>query len=228
MSYTFTITGNTATIDQHIHPAVCLGPGTWEICLLNFDTFNSIPNIDAHTVIYFGSNSSQLKKVVLPIGSYEISEITDFINNQLGEKDVFQLVANRNTLQTKLFSKFDISMPESLANLLGFYKRKFEGGIWHKADRTPNILPVTTIRISCNIAQGAFLNGRKTNVIHELPINVPSGFRLLDRPTIPIYYNINTKEITTISISLTDQLGKAINNRGENFSIQLHLKKGSQ
>jgi len=39
-----------------------------------------------------------------------------------------------------------------------------------------------------------------------------------------IYLPVNTIEISTLSIHITDQNGELINLRGENYSIRLHLR----
>jgi len=39
-----------------------------------------------------------------------------------------------------------------------------------------------------------------------------------------IYLPVNTREISTLSIRITDQNGELINLRGENYTIRLHLR----
>lgn len=225
MSYTFSLAGNSSLLEQHIYPGISLDAGRWELGLLSFDTYNSIPNVPPGTVLYYDSNSANRQKIVIPQGSYEIEDISKYISKVLGSKTSFILIGNRNTLRTSVFCDVDVYLGSSLASLLGFERQTLESGQWHVSESPPNISPVTSIRISCNISHGAYLNGHKTNIIYELPINVPAGYRLLERPPSPIYYEVNTRDITTISISLSDQMGMPINNRAEFYSLQLHLRR---
>ena len=46
MNHTLSLTTQTSEFDVTFHPAIDLDDGKWELGLLNFHSFNTIPNID--------------------------------------------------------------------------------------------------------------------------------------------------------------------------------------
>jgi len=63
--------------------------------------YNSIPNVDINNSLFHIGH----KVIQLPIGSYELNDIYDFLKNKLKDYDLektFQIVSNNNTLQVHI------------------------------------------------------------------------------------------------------------------------------
>ena len=54
------------------------------IGLINFSTYNSIPNIDKSNNAFCYKDNSTYKTIYLPEGNYEIDNINNFLQLQLG------------------------------------------------------------------------------------------------------------------------------------------------
>ena len=98
-SLTFSFSGESSLLESHYFPPIelsadkkyCLG-------LIELLTFNSIPNIDSNcNKLYIGKEI-----ITLPIGSYEITDINEYVQKQLPNNISFSLTANNNTLQSSL------------------------------------------------------------------------------------------------------------------------------
>lgn len=84
MSYTFTLSGRTSTLTTRIYPSIILDDDeTYVIGLIDFMTFNTIPNIDeSNNKFYIGPHTLKL-----PEGTYEITDIEKNLNILLTEAD---------------------------------------------------------------------------------------------------------------------------------------------
>lgn len=77
-----------------------------------------------------------------------------------------------------------------------------------------------------NIADASsYRNGFKSHTIFSFPIDVGVGYRLSIRPQNLIFLPVRVKHIDNITVRLVDQWGHLVNFRGEEISIQLHLKR---
>ena len=85
-------------------------------------------------------------------------------------------------------------------------------------------MKVNSLRVECNIAKGAYDNGREVHNIHEFFPAVPPGFKIIDRPLEIIYLPISVKSIDYLQLRIIDQDGDLVNFRGETISIRLHIK----
>src|SRR6266566_7084855 len=98
MSITLTLSGKKSVLHSYYYPPIDLGNDRWELGLVNFQTFNSIPNIDeSNNTLHYGKG----KSVKIPTGSYQISDISKFFKEKLEEVGVMLIISpNNNTLQT--------------------------------------------------------------------------------------------------------------------------------
>ena len=120
-SYTVTITGNLSTLRSVLFPALNLQNNKfWEIALLDFTTYNSIPNIieninnklyyiepekdivsetlrkeNEEPPNYMESEEKTINQVSLATGSYEIEAINRKLKEYLGD-DAIDLTANKS------------------------------------------------------------------------------------------------------------------------------------
>lgn len=80
----FCISGQGSTISTDIFPPLTLEDGNWEIGLVDFMTYNNIPNVEEgrNNLIYFGEEG---KKIAIPAGAYEMEDLHLVIKHRMME-----------------------------------------------------------------------------------------------------------------------------------------------
>lgn len=246
MSYTFTLSGSSSVLSAQFCPPIDLDENAeYSISLINFEAYNSIPNIDSSNNRFHYNNDKVLE---IPEGSYEISDINKYIKNyftashfKLGSvvaapnsasdtlsRTPFILIeSNNNTLKSEIKANIAIDFrPEnSIGRLLGFKPRELKPSIRHISDFPAKIQKVNAICIECNLVTGSFINDRSVHIIHEFFPSVPPGYKIIECPANVIYLPVNKRQIDNISIKIADQDGDLINFRGEVITVRLHLKR---
>lgn len=224
----FCLSGKGSVLTCDIFPPIELSDEKWELGLIDFMTYHSIPNIEEgiNNVLYYGTD----KKIVLPTGSYEISDIATFINDYLIQHDEnvkIIIKANNNTLKSEIYSnvQIDFSKPDSLATILGFETCIINPNKWYSSTLPISIVRVESIRLICNLISGSYNNGIPDHIIHEFYPSVPPGFKIVEKPTNVIYLPVNTSRIHNIVVRLEDQQGRLINFRNEIITLRLYLRK---
>lgn len=222
MSFTLSITGCDTSLSTYYSPALQLA-GEYECGLVFFSTFNSIPNIDNNNnKFYYGDNGI----VEIPEGSYELSDITDYLKSNL--KDcTFRLTCNNNTLSTKIFCSQDIHFEKtgSIGRILGFGNILLKSNIFHESLYPVSILPTTIVRIECDIVSGSYINGKPSHTIYEFAPNVPPGYRIIEIPKNLIYFPVNQNTVSEINIKILDANNNLVNLRKEEIQLYLHLRR---
>ena len=114
-SFTLTLSGELSVLETFYFPPIELFPNKkYVLGLIVLLTFNSVPNIDTNcNKIHIGT-----KTIVLPTGSYEITDINNYIQTKLELKDIsFSLTANNNTLKSVITSNQPVDFqPKDLPN----------------------------------------------------------------------------------------------------------------
>ena len=224
----FTLTANNNPLESEIFPPVQLDPSSnYEVGLINLYTYNTIPNIENNINNKFVYNKNQ---VIIPVGSYELDDILNYIRNKLNlTSKQLKIRANNNTLQCEMYAdkEIDLSAKDSVASILGFQHTKLEANKWHISTKPVHIMRVNSIRVECSIVQGSYNNGSEGHTLHEFYTTVPPGFKIIISPTTVIYLPINTKRIDRICIKLLDQNDELINFREETITVRLHVRKTS-
>lgn len=223
-SITLTLSGQSSILESHYFPPIELSSNRkYALGLIELLTFNSIPNID------IGCNKLYIGETVieLPTGSYEITDIENYIQSQLDSKKVsFSLTANNNTLQSTIHSnqRIDFQPKDSIAKLLGFSHIELEAKKTHISSVPVKILKFNVLRVECNITGGAYINDKKVHTLHEFFPAVPPGYKIIEIPSKVIYQPVTVKSIHNIRLQITDESGDLVNFRGETITIRLHLK----
>lgn len=229
MSWMLTFSGNSSVLTTDYFPPIELDRNaSYVIGLVDFQTYNSIPNVDeSNNKFHYGED----KIIVIPEGAYEIEDLERYISKQLRADNadiVFQLTPNINTLKCEIKCSVPINFipDDSIGRLLGFNK----GSILrpdksHQSDTSVNIMSVNTIEIDCNIVSGAYINNKANHTIFHFSPNLPPGYKIVIHPSNVIYLPLNIQTIGNITLSIRDQTGKLVNFRGETVTIGLHLKK---
>lgn len=234
MSYTFTLTDTKPILNAFIHPPIILNENDeYAIALLNFESFNSIPNIDTSNNKFYLASNPKTPVVEIPEGSYEIEDINDYLQEELQKKGIpLSIVGHNSTLKTRIKcgELVDFSPTDSIAKLLGFENKRLTS-LEETSDHPADIFKINAICIQCNLVSGAYVNdieaqeAREGHIIHQLFPNVPPGFKIVENPTNLIYLPITTRIIDYIALQIVDQDGNLVNFRGERVTVRLHLKK---
>lgn len=222
MAFTLSVTGCKSALSTYYSPALQLD-GEYECGLIFLSTFNSIPNIDHNNNKFFYGDNGVIE---IPEGSYELSDINDYLKNNL--KDcTFKLTCNNNTLNTNIFCSKDIHFEKigSIGRILGFGSEILKANILHESLFPVSILPSTIIRIECDIVSGSYINGKPSHIIYEFAPNVPPGYRIIEIPKNLIYFPVNQNTVSEINVRILDENNNLLNLRNEQLHLYLHLRR---
>lgn len=222
-SFTFTLSGRSSILRAQYFPPIELSAHkSYALGLCELLTFNSIPNIDVHNNTF----NIDGRDIVLPTGSYEITDIEKFLQKNLSKDTSLVLLANNATLRVEIQSNRTINFESnnSIGRLLGFGKVQLKPNKTHISTHPVEILKINALRIECNIIQGAYINNQKARTLHEFFPAVPAGFKIIEVPSKIIYLPLTTRTIDNIELRIVDQNGDLVNFRGEVITIRLHLK----
>lgn len=221
MSLTLTFSDNSSILTADYFPPLELN-GNYICGLVDFQTYNSIPNIDVgNNLLHIGD-----KIIEIPIGSYEIEDIEHYVQKRLEPERKFHLKANNNTLKSEIISDRNIKFNkiDSIGAILGFSKRMLNANTLYESDLPVNIIKVNAIRVECNIVTGSYINNKQAHTLHEFATTVGPGYKIVEVPANVIYLPVTGKQISSITLKIVDQDGDLVNFRGENITIRLHLK----
>lgn len=236
-SYTVSLNSNTSRLRCSLFPAINLkNKGNWEVALLDFTAYNSIPNITEglnNKLHYYKrfedkEQSNVLNVATLETGSYEIDDINNELQKQLGKANI-EIRANNSLLRTELKSKYylDFTQANSIGSLLGFPKstKVLPPNTLHTGKDTVNIIKVNTINITCNLIQGSYKDGVNQHILHMFYPTVPPGFKIIEKPHNLVYLPLSTTCISDVELNVLDQDENLIDFRGETLSVRLHIKR---
>lgn len=224
MSRTFTLKGTDNVLSADYYPPIDLDPGSeYALGLIGFHSYNSIPNIDHNANKLYYDND---KIVAIPVGSYEITDIEEYLQSVLS-KEAISLKPNNNTLKCEIKSKFNINFipNDSIGRMLGFSAKILAANTKHESDLPVKIIKVVTIRIECNVTTSAYYNGSLSHTLYEFAPQAEPGYSINIVPQHIIFLPVLPRRIDNITLTLLDQNGDPVNFRGEEIVIRLELKK---
>lgn len=246
-SITLTLNDNSSRLHAEYFPPIDLSDGEYVCGLVDFQTFNTIPNVDETNNLFhldtverdsesimLGTNnivkikSEKDNTIVIPTGTYEVEDISKYLKKCLEKLGVkFELVANKNTLKCELMCSrpLNLTRPNSIGALLGFGGVRLEENTVHESDLPANILKVNVIRIECDLIKGSYINNIPAHTIHEFSPRVPPGYKINEVPNKVIYFPVTVRSVSSLNIGLVDQNGHLINFRGETITVRVHIKK---
>lgn len=231
VSTTLTLTSNSSLLHASFHPEIELDDRfNYSCSLLNFYTYNSIPNIheDNNEFHYSIDKDNPIEVIKIPVGSYEIDTIGEYLEKELRNRSImFHWYSNPNTLKCRVESDafIDFTQPNTIGSVMGFSKRKLIPGSIHTSDKVVNIQTVNSIRIDCDLIAGSFYNGLSTHTIYEFSPTVDPGYKINEQPRHLIYLPVIRKSINEINVSIVDQEGRLVDFRGEKITCRIHIKR---
>ena len=201
-SFTLTLSGNSSVLETQYFPSIELSPNkNYVLGLVEFLTFNSILNVDISQNKFY----VEKEEIIIPTGSYEISDIQKYLQKFLVKKEIeIHIKPNNNTLRSEILCNREINLKKgnSIAYLLGFEPQILEANKVHKSNLPVSIIKVNSLRIECNITTGAYINDQKVHTIHEVFAVVPPGYKIVDVPSHVIYLSVAVKTIDQIQSRL--------------------------
>lgn len=230
-SITLALTGNSSLLHATFYPEIELDEKfNYSCSLLDFYTYNSIPNIheDNNKFHYSTSKDNLIEVITIPVGSYEIDKIGVYLEKELHKRKItFHLNANTNTMKCKIEcdAVIDFTQSKSIGSVLGFSKRKLIANHLHTSDKVVNIQTVNSIRINCDLTTGSFHNGASTHTIYEFSPTVDPGYKINEQPRHLIYLPVIRKRISEINVTIVDQDGRLVDFRGEKITCRIHIKR---
>lgn len=222
MSYTLTFSGNQSMLETTFHPPLIL-EDDYECGLLYFSVFNAIPNITSdNNVFTYGEKNNEIK---IPNGSYDLLDIYEYINDNIDCELRIKSNCNTSTVSIYCSKSINFKASTSIGSILGFQKGILEANKWHVSVNPVSILPVSVIRIECDLVQGSYIEGISSHIIYEFMPNVSPCYRFIEKPINIIYFPVKTKSIASVTVKIIDQNGNNINFGGENIQMCIHLRK---
>ena len=200
----------------------------YKIGLIWLTCYNTIYNITNE------NNSYTIDNVVKKFepGAHEISNINKlFGGDNKSEKllpdqkiGVFVDVStSKCIMKIKEGSVLKFDEKSFFHTILGFKKGEYKSGE-HKSDNIIQITNITSMNVECDIVDGSYINGEKTNILYSWPsFTVDIGYKFLEKPNPITYLPVIRKLIDSIHIRIIDNNGNLINFNGETISINLEL-----
>lgn len=211
----------------------------YEMALVNLETYYSFPNIDAsnNNFRYSPDNGVTWFNINIPEGSYEITDINDYIKRIMADNGHYDAVnneyyiniePNNNTLKSVVDIaanyQVDFTTANSIRSVLGFNSQIYTEG-YNESENIVNILSINSLRITSDIITSSYTNGGTENVVYSFFPNVGPGFKIIQEPLNLIYLPVTLSTISRMETKLVDQTGKLVNLRGEKLSIRFHIRE---
>lgn len=224
MSLTFTLSGSGSTLSADFNPPIYLEDNSdYVIGLIDFETFNVIPNIDEKNNKFTHGNTT----TTIPVGAYEINQLNNYLQKVIRPPQNIQIIVNPHTSTVEIQNNVDIDFTSehSIGRLLGFNKRILKANQLNESDFPVKILKVNALCVDCNIATGSYSNGSPVHIIHQFFPKAGVGVKIVEAPSNVLYFPVSVKTINSIILKIIDQDGDIVNFRDETITIRLHLKK---
>lgn len=238
-SFQVIVSADTTLFTKKFNPPIQLKKDrSYEIALVNLETYYSIPNISNknNTFRYSPNDGSDWYTITIPTGSYDIEDINDVIQREMksnghwdktNEEYYVSLLANPNTMKAilNIENNYQVSFKSgsSLRKVLGFNSRVYNSS--QESEKVVDILSVNSILVNLDIVSGSYVNGVAKPTIYSFFPNVSPGHKIVEHPKTVIYLPITTHIIHNLQISLTDQNGDQLDLRGENITIRFHIRQ---
>lgn len=234
-SVTITLSGNSSVLESDFFPPITLDDKfQYECGLVDFQTFNCIPNIDESNNKFIYGDEKNI--IFIPTGSYEISDIYEYIKSKLDNSIKFKMCVNKNTLKCEIFSNvlIDFTQTNTIGTLLGFSSQILQSGELHISDQPIEINRINTIRVECSIITSSYFNNESVHTLHAFFPTVEAGDKIVESPQHVIYLPVTVGTIHNITLRFVDQNNCLINSQrkycyttthktGENLTVNYNM-----
>ena len=170
----------------------------------------------------------------MPTGSYELNQLFDYITSEVKKKandiNVSFTLHKPTVAITMKCDKYDILFRRgtpNLAKVFGFISDKYDKGATHTSEKIPQITSVNVINVDCSIVEfgASYRNGESSQTIYLFYPDTPVGYKTVEQPTNILFLPVNVREISNITLRLTDQSGKLVDFCKELITIHLLLRR---
>ena len=237
--FSFIVSGKGGRITTRFKQPIRLNPAkSYEMALVNLETYYSFPNIHERNNIftYSPDDGAHWYTITLKVGSYDIVDINREIQRQMrvnGHGAKITIAANRSTLRAVLILRehyqvnFDVD--NSLNTVLGFDRRTYTYDAaahgYSESEHIVNIINVNSIFVNSDIISGSYVDGTQQPVIYSFFPNVSPGMKIIQHPKNLIYLPVTMRTIYSMETHVTDQDGVPIDLRGEHLTVRFHLRE---
>ena len=239
-SFQVIVSGNTTRIKTKFNPPIQLDKSkSYEMALVNLETYYSFPNIDSTNNVfrYSHDNGTTWTDILIPEGSYDVTDLNDTIKSKMHQNKHYDAIndtyyititANPNTLRSVLTIqksyRVDFTVANSVRSILGF-KSKIYTATYNESEQVVNILSINSILVNSDIITGSFVNGSSTTTIYSFFPNVSPGYKIIEIPKNLVYLPLTMDTINRLETLLTDQDGNQLNLRGELLNVRFHIRE---
>jgi hypothetical protein len=197
---------------------------------------NISPSFGNDTITY--NNGTTDKTISFPTGNYSVNDLINRIHEVMKENgdssvvdglDVFDInfEVNYTTIAVKiaLTNSYTLDLSANTFGLLiGF--PAIDVTTTTLSTLTPDITRgIESIFINCSIIRGSYSNGVRSQVLYSFSPNAGVGTLIHVNPRNLLFLEIDTDNITSIRVWVTDQLGRAIDFRNEGSTFMLELRE---
>lgn len=232
-SITLTLTGNTSSLNSYFYPEIELDERySYSACLLDFYTFNTIPNINEtnNSLVYSKDNGDNYERITLPTGSYEVEDIINLLEREFKTRKVgIKITSDKTTMKCYMQLAKDcllsFTAKDSIGQVLGFERHLYGPNSHHESSKVVNIQAINNLRVDCDLITGSYHNGMSTHTIYEFSPSVDPGYKIAEQPKHLIYLPVVRHRISTLNITILDQVGELVDFRGENITCRIHIKR---
>lgn len=228
--------GNAYDFSTQLNPNLNLRDEFNEVGLYGLELWNSLPNISVsrnNQTFRYNNGTSWSSNLTIPQGAYSIpdlnTKIQDLINGNDGVGSNITLLPNYNTLKCDIVLLNSYQLDLSIGNLhtlLGFNSQIVS--ISKSGESLVDISNgITSYNVHCSLVSttSSINSGTQSDVIYSFVPDVQSGALINQRVFNIIYVKLSQKNISQISIRLTDQDNKPlVDLSDENVGITLVLR----
>ena len=239
-SFQVIVSGDQSNFNTLFNPKIELDrEKVYEIALVNLETYYSFPNIDdSNNIFVYSHDQGQTwTKIKIPIGSYEIDGINNYLRfemervghyDEVNNESYINIAANSNTLKSILIIgqgyQVDFNQANNISKVLGFTGTKYGEG-FHESEKPVNILSINSILVNIDIIEGSYVNGKTKNTIYSFFPDVSPGFKIIESPVNLVYLPLLTDTIQNLNLTITDQDENILNLRGEKLTARFHIRE---
>ena len=239
-SFQVIVSGDQSNFNTLFNPKIELDRDkVYEIALVNLETYYSFPNIDnSNNIFVYSHDQGQTwSKIKIPIGSYEIDDINNYLRfeleraghyDEVNNEPLINIAANSNTLKCILIIgqgyQVDFNQANNISEVLSFTGLKYGEG-FHESEKPVNILLINSILVNIDIIEGSYVNGKTKNTIYSFFPDVSPGFKIIESPVNLVYLPLLTDTSHNLNLSITDQDENILNLRGEKLTARFHIRE---